>query len=201
MQKWIEFKDGKFWGVWQGDVLEYAGNIVDANTTDSELFAMGLLRLTELPNEYANTPGVVLTGPIYELAVDGSANVTIRYDCHIHPFDEIKRRKLQELFFAKDEWLKDGVTYNGHVFDLRFRNIAYLSILATLITSGKYPEDFYWFDQDGNVVPLPADDCLGLIEAAANCIVDVEQRAIAALQELEQYTEVEQLLAHNIIIQ
>lgn len=201
MQKWIEFKDGKFWGVWQGDVLEYNSHLVQTDTPDSKLFEIGLLRLNEMPNDYLGIPGVVLTGPIYELATDGSANVNMRYEYHVAPFDEIKRQKLQELFFAKDEWLKDGVTYNGHVFDLRFRNIAYLSILSTLIASGKYPEDFYWFDRNGNVVLLPADDCLGLIEAAAICIVDVEKRASDALRELEQYTEVEQLLAHNMIIQ
>lgn len=201
MQKWIEFKDGKFWGVWQGDFIEYNGNLVRTDTPDNELFAIGLLKLTEVPNEYQNLPGVTVTGPVYELATDGSANVTMRYEHHVAPFDEIKRQKLQELFFAKDEWLKDGVTYNGHVFDLRFRNIAYLSILSTLINSGKYPEEFYWFDRDGNVVPLPQEDCLGLIEAAAIGIVDVEKRASDALRELEQYTEVDQLLAHNIIIQ
>ena len=78
-------------------------------------------------------------------------------------------------------------------YDLRFRNLSYLSIMSTLIASGNFPKDFHWFDVSGNRVPLSKDDCLELIGATARFILDLETRAGETLRQMEAITDRDEL--------
>lgn len=193
MQRWIRYLDGQFGGVYVGDIIEIGDYRLDKDTPDEILFEAGVLRLVGEPPEHPDVPYTIIQGPFFKISEDGSATVTERYTYRYETFEEIKRYKMQEWYFAKDIILKDGLTVGNITYDLRFRNLAYLSIMSTLIASGKFPENFHWFDVSGNRVLLSKDDCLELIEAAALFILDLETRAGETLKALEAITDRDEL--------
>lgn len=193
MQRWIRYLDGQFGGVYLGDVIEIGDYRLDENTPDEILFEAGVLRLVgELP-EHPDVPHTIIQGPFFKISEDGSATVTERYTYRYETFEEVKQQKMQEWYLAKDISLKDGLTVGNVTYDLRFRNLSYLSIMSTLIASGKFPDDFHWFDVNGNRVPLSKDDCLELIEASARFILDLETRAGETLKQMEAITDRDEL--------
>jgi hypothetical protein len=201
MQRWIEFKQGRFGGIFLSESLSYNGHLVDENTHDEILLELGVLRLKEVPPEFPDLPYVITEGPIYKLAEDGSAEVYENFTYRYETIEEIRQRKLNEWYIGKDRSLREGVTYNGSRYDLRFRNISYLSLLSTLISNDKYPEDFEWFDAEGNITPLSKEDCLGLIKEAIKKIYQLEISAVKKLKKIEGITDIRELLNTNISIE
>lgn len=200
MKKWIAYKNGQFGAVYHGDEIEYGDDVINESTPDQTLFTIGILRLKEIPPEFPDLPRYVVQGPIYEFAGDGVAEVTERFVYRYETLQEIRDRKINEWYLSKDNLLREGVTYKGARYDLRFRNISYLALLASLITNDQYPENFDWFDGDGNVVPLSKEDCLGLIKEATAKIVQLEAAATKMLKKIEGITDVHELIKTEIVL-
>lgn len=200
MKKWISYKNGQFGAVYPGDEIEYGDMVINESTPDQVLFTIGILRVREIPPEFPDIPHYIVQGPIYEFANDGVAEVTERFELRYKTLQDIKDEKLNEWYISKDNLLRNGVTYKGARYDLRFRNISYLALLSSLIVNDQYPEDFNWFDAEGNVVPLSKDDCLGLIKEATQKIVHLETTATKMLKKIEGITDIHELIKTEIVL-
>jgi len=201
MSRWIAYKNGQFGAVYHDEKLEFDQITLDESTPDQMLFTVGILRLTTIPPEFPDIPHYIVQGPIYEFVGDGTATVTERFIYRYTTFEEIRQQKIQEWYVSKDNVLRKGVAYNGAIYDLRFRNISYLSLLSSLIVNDQYPDNFKWFDVDGNVVTLNKNDCLELIKLAAQKIVRMETKATTMLKKLEGITDIHELMRIEIILE
>lgn len=200
MTRWIAYKNGKFGAVYYGDEIEYGDQILNKDTPDQILFTVGVLRLKEIPPEFPDLPRYIVQGPIYEFASDGVAEVTERFEYRYETLEEIRDKKINEWYVSKDKLLRNGITYKGARYDLRFRNISYLALLSSLIVNDQYPENFDWFDADGNVVPLSKEDCIGLIKEATQKIVHLETTATKMLKKIEGIADIHELIKADIVL-
>tara|TARA_R100001015_G_C4634818_1_gene202243 strand:+ start:6826 stop:7503 length:678 start_codon:yes stop_codon:yes gene_type:complete len=200
MRHWIKYKNGRFGGVYQGDSIEYGFEddkiTIDENTSDQDLFSLGILRLNKWKAEFPNRPYKIQHGPKYEFVNDGSAEVNEVFDIRYETFEEIRNIKIDTWYMNKDGIHKQGVYYNGRHFDCRFRNMSHLSILASMIPLGKYPENFEYFDSKGERFLFPEEDCIGLLEAFTKMIVDLETSTYKVFNEIMAINDIDELIAY-----
>lgn len=197
MRRWIKFKDGKFGGVYEGDTLNWFGKEIDESTDDATLFDLGVLRLEERGPEYPDIPHYKVRGPFYELDSNGRATAVEKFEWVYESFDEIKRAKIHQWYMSKDTYMRRGVLYGGRQYDMRFRNISYLALISSMISSGTFPEKFEWFDSSGNLVNLTQDQMEGLIVSAIDMIRSTEMAAQKKLNQLNLITDIKELLDFN----
>lgn len=205
MRKWIKYKNGQFGGVYEGDSIEYGFEdnkiTIDENTSDQDLFSMGILRLNPWKNPFPGRPCQVNRGPKYEFVNDGSAEVNEVLDVKFDTFEQIRADKIDQWYMNKDGIHKQGVYYKGRYFDCRFRNMSHLSIMSSLIPLGKYPKDFHWFDSEGERFPLSEEDCIGILEAFADAVVDIETKSYKVYKEIMAINDIDELIAYAPMIQ
>ena len=205
MRKWIKYKNGQFGGVYSGDSIEYGFEdnkiTIDENTSDQDLFSMGILRLNPWKNPFPGRPHRTNRGPKYEFVNDGSAEVNEVYDVIFDTFEEIRDMKIDIWYQNKDGIHKQGAYYNGRHFDCRFRNMSHLSIMSSLIPLGKYPKDFHWFDSKGEKFPLSEEDCIGVLEAFAQAVVEIETKSYKIYNEIMAINDIDELIAYSPMIE
>jgi hypothetical protein len=194
--KWIKVIDGKNLGpVYfsnENGVLDFENQIFDKDTPDEILIKHNLYKLKEcLPPE--NVRYFISKPPIYRILQDGSLTVVEEVEYQIFNIEDIKHEKIQQLYYDKDRLLKDGICFKNKIFDLRFRNLAHLSIISTLISFKKFPNNFKWFTVDGELIDMTENEMLELIELAAEKIIDIETRAAKVLDQINAITDLEEL--------
>ncbi len=208
MPKWIGYKNGQFRGVYEGDSVTFTFGkdkngkpreyIVTPETEDQVLFTIGCLRLKESKPKYPNRPySIIGHGPRYEFVNDGKAEVVETYHYEYHGFQQVLKAKIDDWFIHKDYVLSYGIKWNGRRFDMRYRNIAHLSLLASLIPLGEYPENFEWFDADGNTFLLDAKDCTALLRTAAICIKNLEISFLEEYKHINSIIDIDELIAYQ----
>jgi len=205
MRKWIKYKNGQFGGVYSGDSIEYGFEdnkiTIDENTSDQDLFSMGILRLNPWKNPFPGRPHRTNRGPKYEFVNNGLAEVNEVYDVIFDTFEEIRDMKIDIWYQNKDGIHKQGVYYKGRYFDCRFRNMSHLSIMSSLIPLGKYPKDFHWFDSKGEKFPLYEEDCIGVLEAFAQAVVEIETKSYKIYNEIMAINDIDELIAYSPMIE
>lgn len=194
--KWIKVHEGKDLGpIFFSDengVLNFENQIFDKDTPDEILMKHNLYRLEEkIPPK--DVPYFISKPPIYKIKHDKTMTVMEDMEYGIINIEDIRRGKLQQLYFDKDRLLKEGIEYRGKIFDLRFRNLAHLSIISTLINFKKFPNNFKWFTIDGELINMMENEMLELIELAAEKIIDVETRAAKVLDQINAITDLAEL--------
>ena len=200
MSHWVRYLNGQLGGIYEGEEIKFGDHILNSKTPDDVLFEIGVLRLKIIEPEFPDIPHIIVQGPIYEFAKDGTPTVTQRYVYEYINIEELRREKMQSWYYQKDQLLRNGLEYNGRVYDMRFRNIAYLTLLATLINNNRYPEDFKWFDKSGSTFLLSKEDCLNLIEKAIALIITIEQKAQLILNKIESTTDLKELANLDVTI-
>lgn len=201
MKHWIRFANGQLGGIYEGEEIKFGEYTINSKTPDSVLFEIGVLRLKIIGPEFPDIPHIITQGPIYEFATDGTPEVTQKYIYKYITLEDLRREKIQKWYFEKDRLLREGLTYNGRTYDMRFRNIAYLTLLATLINNNRYPIDFKWFDREGNTFVLEKEECLNLIEKAITLIINIEGKAQKILNKINSITDLHELSTLDIIIE
>jgi len=202
MTSWIKYKNGVFGGVYEGDEIRWPRKgkediVLDLNTDDQVLFTYGILRLKKEDPAFPNRPYRKF-GPKYEFVHDGKAEVVEKWEYLYDSFDDIKRNKIHEWYMNKDTIAQHGVTYNGRKYDIRFRNVGYLSMLGNLISLNEYPEDFHFFDSEGNVFPFSKEDCIGLIKEIATAFVKLEEKSMAEYKHIVSIKDIDELCAYQV---
>lgn len=195
--KWIKFKNGQFGPMYLGDEIDYFGTVLNHETPDEVLINIGVYRLIQFSMD---TPHTILSGPTYRLDNSGKPLVYENFEVNQYTIEEVKRIKKQEIFFAKDEYLKNRFDFNGKLYDLRFRNLAYLSIIAILIHNDRYPEEFLWPTADNIIVRLDKNEALDLIEKVALFISDLEQKSILVIERLNAISDITEAANFNVTI-
>ncbi len=197
MPRWIRYKNGEFGGVYEGETITFKFGdepyVVTPETDDQILFTIGCLRLKKSEPAHKNRPYHIKMGPHYVFANDGSAEVTETWDYDYHEFEDVKRLKLDEWHRRKDRFLCSGIKWEGRSFDMRYRNLSHLSILAALIRTGSYPENFEWFDADGNTFPLNEEQCISLMLATATQIKDLEVSFLEEFKYINSIVDIDEL--------
>lgn len=198
---WIKYKNGSFGGVYEGDEIRWPRKnkediVLDLNTDDQVLFTYGILRLKKEEPAFPNRPHK-RTGPVYRFVNDGKAEVVETWDYTYDTFDQIKQSTLEDWFHDKDTISSRGVEYNGRKYDCRFRNLSHLAVIASLIPLGEYPENFEWFDADGNTFLFPKEDCIGLLKTTASTIVKLEEEALVEYKRINDIKDIDELISYK----
>ena len=196
--------DGNFGPVYHSNengILEYQNIKFDVNTPDEILAQHNLFFFEEGPGpEFPNLPKDI-HGPKFKIKEDGTRTVIQYFDYIYHTRDVIVENIIQELYFQKDHFLRNGIEHNGNRFDLRFRNLAYFGVISTLIKNNSFPEDFEWFTKDGKIVKLSETDVLEILKKSASLILEVEKKTINKLKELENIQDLEKLSQFNVSLE
>lgn len=206
IRKWIKVHNEKDLGPIihsdENGILNFENQIFDENTSDEILIKHNMYKLIEtiLPDRN-EIPYVITRPPIYKIAQDGTMSVFEEIEYKIIDIEDIRREKIQDLYYDKDRLLKEGVEYNGKNFDLRFRNLAHLSIISTLINFKKFPENFKWFTKDGELVSMSESDMLELIQKAAHKILEIEEKAGKVNNKISEIKDLSELFKFEPVIE
>lgn len=175
--RWIKYLNGRFSAVYEGDSCRANGYEVDLDTPDDKLWEAGILRLYEEEDIEVKDPKLVkhkISGPYYILDTTGKAAAVEKWEWAYDTFEAIQESLLNDLFKSRDFALKDGIEFKGHIFDMRFRNLSYISIISTLINNDRFEDDFTWADKDGKLVEFTKDEFLDFSLEVANKIRKLE---------------------------
>jgi hypothetical protein len=200
--RWIKFVNGKFSAVYRGDKINANGYTVTVDSTDEELFEAGILRLyseEDLDPVDPELDRVIVGGPFYTLDPNGKAAAIERWQWAYEDIEEIKFNLIQSGYNMRDQLLKDGVEFKGHTFDLRFRNLSYMSLIATLINNDKFEESFSWYSSDGKLVEFTKEEFLEFFYKITTEIRDMEHKFYLLAQKIEKIDNRFDLRNFNIL--
>lgn len=171
--------------------IPHKGVRVTEDTSDEVLFSIGL---RVLKKELSKDPKATITrGPFYRPAEDGTATAFEYYQYFSPSLESLRQDKLFLHYGSKDAVMQEGTSYKGYKFDLRFRNICYMTMMLSLINNDTYPEDFSWYTTDGEVVPLSKEECMQFIKLALEKIKVLELESIEVLKKMRSINNVEEL--------
>jgi hypothetical protein len=171
--------------------ITHKGVEVTEDTPDDVLFSIGLRRLeTELSED---PKAQIVSGPFYRPAEDGTATAIQHYKYFVPDLESLRQDKISEHHISKDQVMGKGISYKGNNFDLRFRNMCYITMMLSLINNDSYPEDFTWYTTDGDVVPMPKKECMTLIALVLDKIKGLELKSIEILKKMKAIDNVDDL--------
>ena len=162
--------------------ITHKGFEVTEETPDEVLFSIGLRRLEiELPED----PNALPTrGPFYRPAEDGTATVTEYHEYMIQDLESLREMKVDLHHTTKHQFMQGGLSYKGHQFDLRIRNICHITMILSLVNNDALPEDFTWYSTDGKLVPMSKKDCMTFIKLVLDKVKEVELKSMQILTKL-----------------
>ena len=193
--KWVRYMDGRFTAEYVDPVINFHGHILDENTYDSKLWELGILRVVPFNfDKYKHTfHKAYRMDPRYRLAGDGSPNAIEHFEVHEFGKEEIMSYKQDHLDWAKDVIWARGFEFGNRHYDLKFRNIAYISLLGLRASHNDIPEDFEWYDSSGRTVIMNEKTMVKFCKHVTDYVRKVESNAIQYLNYLETIEDLVQL--------
>jgi hypothetical protein len=171
--------------------ITHKGVQVSEDIPDEVLFSIGLRRLeTEEPT----TPNAqIVAGPFYRPSEDGSATAIQYHQFSVPDLNTLRAEKLAEHYAGKDMVMQKGINYKGNNFDLRFRNICYMTLMLSLVNNDALPEDFTWYTTEGELVPMSKEECVTFITLVVGKVKELELKSIEVLKKMNAIDNVDDL--------
>ena len=168
---------------------------VTKDTPDEVLFAIGLRRLET--ERIESSRATITGGPFYKPAEDGSANAVEYYQYLIKDLKTLRKDKAEQHHVNKAEFMQSGVTYKGHQFDLRIRNLCHISMMLSLVNNDALPEDFTWYSTEGELVPMSKEECMTFIKLVLDKVKEVELKSHKILTKMLAIDNEDELFKFN----
>lgn len=197
---WVRYYDGRFTAEYQGEEIEFFGHVLNANTRDDLLWELGVLRVE--PYDFSQHKTSFFRArrkdPRFVLHSSGKPIARENFIVHEYTREDIMEIHINALNEQKDLAFLTGYKYGNHTFDLRFRHISYMSLLGLRASHDAIPDDFEWFDQDGNLVPMSQDTVVDFVSKMTDYIRKVEVTAHGILNEMAKIDDLVELAHYEV---
>ena len=197
---WVRYSDGVFSAEYCDAEIEYCGHKLNGSTRDDLLWELGVFRVK--PYDFSQHKHMFYKAKRqqqrFTLCPRGKAEATEAFWIHEFSHGDVMDIHLSEINEQKDALFLHGFTYGNHVFDLRFRHISYMSLLGLRANNNSIPDDFEWFDRDGNLVPMNQETVINFVAKMTDYIKDVELRTHKVIKEMSGIEDLVELANYKV---
>jgi hypothetical protein len=198
--RWVRYNDGCFTAEYHTEEIDFFGHVLNKDTRDDLLWELGVLRVE--PYDFSVHKHTffkaVRNQPRFVLHASGRPIAREDFTVHVHTRGDVMDVHLNTLNQQKDIVFLRGFKHNNHTFDLRFRHISYMSLLGLRASHNNIPEDFEWFDMDGNIVPMNQDTVVDFCGKITDYIRKVELTAHEILNEMAKIEDLVELAHYEV---
>lgn len=192
---WVRYMDGRFTAEYSDEIINFHGHTLGPDTYDDKLWEVGVLRVVPFNFEKYKHKfhKAYRMDPRYRLAGDGRPLAIENFEVKEYERHDIMSHKNDTLNWCKDLIFAKGFNFRNRNFDLRFRQISYISLLGLRASHNDIPEDFEWYDAEGQTVTMNKETLVAFCREVTDYVRKVEQGALRYLNKLEKIDDLVQL--------